>query len=163
MHNRVRMIVASFLVKDLHIDWRRGARWFMQHLVDGDLASNSQNWQWVAGTGNDPSPFVRVFNPTVQAKRFDPDGEYVRRYVPELAGAPTADIHEPRSGDPRRGQKTLFSSGEYPGPIVDHAAERSEALERYATTTGRAGKKPETGMNSDATGPAGSGGLPADP
>ena len=81
MHNRVRMIVASFLVKDLHLPWQRGARWFMQHLVDGDLASNQHGWQWTAGTGTDAAPFFRVFNPTTQAKRFDPAGTYVRRYV----------------------------------------------------------------------------------
>ena len=108
MHNRVRMITASFLVKDLHLDWRRGARFFHEHLVDGDLASNHHGWQWVAGTGTDPAPYHRVFNPTLQAEKFDPDGEYVRRYVPEVEG---------------------FG---YPAPIVDHAAERREALARYA-------------------------------
>ena len=95
MHNRVRMIVASFLVKDLHIDWSRGARWFMRHLVDGDLASNSQNWQWAAGTGVDPSPFVRVFNPVTQGRRFDPTGAYIRRYVGELEKVPADLMHEP--------------------------------------------------------------------
>ncbi len=84
MHNRVRMIVASFLVKDLHLDWARGARWFMGHLVDGDLASNQHGWQWVAGTGTDAAPYFRVFNPTSQGERYDPAGDYVRRYVPEL-------------------------------------------------------------------------------
>ena len=108
MHNRVRMLTASFLVKDLHVDWRRGARFFLHHLVDGDLASNQHGWQWVAGTGTDPSPFHRVFNPTLQAERFDPDGAYVRRYVPE-------------HGTP-----------DYPAPIVDHDAERKDALGRYA-------------------------------
>ncbi len=110
MHNRVRMIVASFLVKDLHLDWRRGARFFLHHLVDGDLASNHHGWQWVAGTGTDPAPYFRIFNPTLQGEKFDPDGTYVRRYVPEVG---TAD---------------------YPPPIVDHAAERREALARYAAT-----------------------------
>ncbi|HEY1734528.1 MAG TPA: deoxyribodipyrimidine photo-lyase, partial [Acidimicrobiales bacterium] len=88
MHNRVRMIVASFLVKDLHLDWADGARWFMRQLVDGDLASNQHNWQWVAGTGTDPAPYFRIFNPVTQGRRFDPDGRYVRRWVPELAGLP---------------------------------------------------------------------------
>lgn len=113
MHGRVRMVVASFLVKDLHIDWRLGARWFMWHLVDGDLASNQQNWQWVAGTGTDAAPFHRVFNPRLQEARFDPDGSYVRRYVHELAG--------PEPGE-----------GAYPEPVVDHGGERREALSRFA-------------------------------
>lgn len=128
MHNRVRMIVASFLVKDLHVDWRRGSAWFMRHLFDGDLASNTHGWQWTAGTGTDAAPFFRVFNPTAQGLRFDPDGEYVRRYVPELRDLAGAAAHEPwkHPGD-------LFSGGSagYPAPIVDHAAERDEALARY--------------------------------
>jgi len=107
MHNRVRMLTASFLVKDLHLDWRRGARLFLDRLVDGDLASNNHGWQWAAGTGTDAAPFHRVFNPSLQAERFDPDGSYVRRYVPEVDG---------------------FG---YPAPMVDHAAERLEALRRW--------------------------------
>ncbi|MGY1802649.1 cryptochrome/photolyase family protein [Blastococcus sp. SYSU D00922] len=124
VHNRVRMIVASFLVKDLHLDWRRGARHFLQHLVDGDLASNNHGWQWVAGTGTDASPYYRVFNPTKQGRQFDPDGDYVRRWVPELRDVPTAHVHEPwlAPGGPPAG---------YPEPIVEHAAERQEALARY--------------------------------
>lgn len=124
MHNRVRMLVASVLVKDLHIDWTRGARHFMKHLVDGDLASNAHGWQWVAGTGTDPSPFVRVFNPVVQSKRFDPDGVYIRRYVSELSDVAAPTIHEPWKlpGGPPNG---------YPHPIVDHAVERVEALRRF--------------------------------
>ena len=124
MHNRVRMITASFLVKDLHLDWQRGARWFMQHLVDGDLASNQHGWQWTAGTGTDAAPFFRIFNPTTQGERFDPDGTYVRRWVPELADVPAKWIHRPADapdGPP---------SG-YPPPIVDHAEERAESLRRY--------------------------------
>jgi deoxyribodipyrimidine photo-lyase len=124
MHNRVRMIVASFLVKDLHLDWRSGARWFMQHLVDGDLASNQHNWQWVAGTGSDAAPYFRVFNPTSQGERFDPAGEYVRRYVPELQGVEGKAVHRPwdlPAGPPAG----------YPERIVDPAAERDEALRRY--------------------------------
>jgi deoxyribodipyrimidine photo-lyase len=108
MHNRVRMIVASFLVKDLHLPWQWGARHFMRHLVDGDLASNSHGWQWAAGCGTDAAPYFRVFNPTLQQQRFDPDGSYVARWIPELG-----------------------TSG-YAAPIVDHAAERDEALARYA-------------------------------
>ncbi|MGI8806641.1 MAG: cryptochrome/photolyase family protein [Acidimicrobiales bacterium] len=125
VHNRVRMVVASFLVKDLHIDWARGARWFLEHLVDGDLASNNHGWQWVAGTGTDPAPYFRIFNPVAQGKEHDPDGDYVRRWVPELAGVAGAAVHEPwklPGGVPVG----------YPERIVDHAAERAEALSRYS-------------------------------
>jgi deoxyribodipyrimidine photo-lyase len=107
MHNRVRMIVASFLVKDLHLPWQWGARFFMDHLLDGDLASNSHGWQWTAGTGTDAAPYFRVFNPSAQQERYDPDGSYVARWVPELG------------------------TGAYPDPMVDHAAERAAALARY--------------------------------
>ncbi len=129
VHNRVRMIVASFLVKDLHQEWTRGARHFMQHLVDGDLASNQHGWQWVAGTGTDASPYFRVFNPVTQGRRFDPEGTYVRRWVPELAGAPTRYVHHPwddPAGPPLG----------YPPPIVDHGEERQEALRRYGAVRG---------------------------
>ncbi len=123
MHNRVRMIVASFLVKDLHIDWVRGARWFLAHLVDGDLASNNHGWQWVAGTGTDAAPYFRVFNPTTQGAKFDPEGDYVRQFVPELRGVAGKAVHEPwKQGVPCPG---------YPARIVDHARERAEALTRY--------------------------------
>jgi deoxyribodipyrimidine photo-lyase len=119
MHNRVRMIVASFLVKDLHLEWQHGARHFMEWLVDGDLASNQHGWQWTAGCGTDAAPYFRVFNPTSQGRKFDPDGRYVRRWVPELADLPDGvDPHEP--GD----------VAGYPAPIVDHAEERREALDR---------------------------------
>ncbi len=124
MHNRVRMIVASFLVKDLHIDWFRGARWFMDQLIDGDLASNNHGWQWVAGTGTDASPYFRVFNPTSQGKKFDPDGIYVRQWIPEIAHLGNKVIHEPWA-DPHG------APAAYPLPIVDHAAERIESLDRY--------------------------------
>ncbi len=124
MHNRVRMIVASFLVKDLHVDWTRGARHFMEQLVDGDLASNQHGWQWVAGTGTDASPYFRIFNPTSQGKKFDPSGDYVRQYVPELASLGAKEIHEPWTAS--AGQPSS-----YPSPIVDHAAEREDSLERY--------------------------------
>jgi deoxyribodipyrimidine photo-lyase len=130
VHNRVRMVVASFLVKDLHIDWARGARWFLQHLVDGDLASNNHGWQWVAGTGTDPAPYFRIFNPVTQGKEHDPDGDYVRRWVPELAGVPGPAVHEPwklPGGRP---------SG-YPDRIVDHAVERVDALARYGEVKDR--------------------------
>jgi deoxyribodipyrimidine photo-lyase len=125
MHNRVRMIVASFLVKDLHIEWQHGARHFMRHLVDADLASNQHGWQWTAGTGTDPAPYFRVFNPVTQGRKFDPDGEYVRRWVPELRGVAGPGVHEPwLLADPPQ---------KYPKPIVEHAAERKVALERYNT------------------------------
>ncbi|MGH9277980.1 MAG: cryptochrome/photolyase family protein [Acidimicrobiales bacterium] len=125
MPNRARMVVASFLVKDLHIDWTRGARWFMRRLVDGDLASNQHNWQWVAGTGTDPSPFFRIFNPVIQGTQHDPTGDYVRRWVPELAGVDGVGVHRPwrLPGGPPPG---------YPAPIVDHGIERKEALARYS-------------------------------
>ncbi|MHA3702093.1 cryptochrome/photolyase family protein [Jatrophihabitans sp. YIM 134969] len=126
MHNRLRMITGSFLTKDLHIEWTRGARYFMQHLVDGDLASNNHGWQWVAGTGTDASPYFRVFNPVTQGEKFDPDGEYVRRWVPELRdvdGLAGKKIHRPwELADPPAG---------YPAQVVDHAAERAHALENY--------------------------------
>ncbi len=124
MHNRLRMIVASFLVKDLHIEWQHGARHFMTHLVDGDLASNQHGWQWVAGSGTDAAPYFRVFNPITQGIRFDPEGEYVRRYVEELRDVESRQVHEPwdlPGGLP----------GGYPERIVDHAEERKEALRRH--------------------------------
>ena len=123
MHNRVRMLVASFLVKDLHLDWRWGARHFMRHLVDGDLASNQHGWQWTAGTGTDASPYFRIFNPVTQSKRFDPDGDYIRRWIPELRNAALQYVHEPwRSPIPI----------DYVDPIVDHARERKRSLAGYA-------------------------------
>lgn len=124
MHNRVRMVVASFLVKDLHIDWTRGAALFMDRLVDGDLASNQHGWQWVAGSGTDAAPYFRVFNPVTQSRKFDRSGDYIRRWVPELAELSAPAIHEPwklPGGPP----------GGYPSPIVDHGVERVEALRRY--------------------------------
>jgi deoxyribodipyrimidine photo-lyase len=132
MHNRVRMIVASFLVKDLHLAWQRGARHFMRHLADGDLPSNQHGWQWVAGTGTDAAPFFRVFNPVVQGEKFDPHGDYVRRFVPELRDVRGAAAHRPWElpGGPPNG---------YPRPIVDHAEERKAALSRYEQVRGRSG------------------------
>ncbi len=124
MHNRVRMIVASFLVKDLHLEWQHGARHFMQWLVDGDLASNQHGWQWTAGCGTDAAPYFRVFNPTTQGAKFDPDGRYVRHWVPELADVATTYVHEPWTSPDGVPQG-------YPEPIVDHKEERIEALARY--------------------------------
>ena len=129
MHNRMRMVTASFLVKDLHIDWRRGAAWFMEHLVDADVASNQHGWQWTAGTGTDAAPYYRIFNPISQGKKFDPTGAYIRRYVPELKALDDTDIHEPWNAN----GGGLFGGLEgYPAPIVDHAVERREALDRLA-------------------------------
>jgi len=124
MHNRVRMIVASFLTKDLHLDWQRGADFFMHHLADGDLASNSHGWQWTAGTGTDASPYFRVFNQTTQSKKFDPAGTYLREWIPEIAHLSDKHIHEPWK-DPHG------APAGYPLPIVDHSEERLEALARY--------------------------------
>ncbi len=125
MHNRVRMITASFLTKDLHVWWPVGARHFLDHLVDGDIASNNHGWQWVAGTGTDASPYFRVFNPVTQGERFDPSGDYVRRWVPELRHLPGKQAHQPWGHDDG------YAHG-YPERIVDHAEERHEALDRYA-------------------------------
>ncbi len=123
MHNRVRMVVASFLVKHLHVEWQYGARHFMRRLRDGDLASNSHGWQWVAGSGTDAAPYFRVFNPVTQGERFDPDGAYVRRYVPELAHLAGAQVHTPW-------QAVDGHAHGYPERIVDLAQERREALDR---------------------------------
>ncbi|MFC5675803.1 cryptochrome/photolyase family protein [Aeromicrobium endophyticum] len=123
VHNRVRMIVASFLVKDLHLEWTVGADHFLDLLVDADPPSNQHGWQWVAGCGTDASPYFRIFNPTSQGKKFDPDGSYVRRWVPELADVPAKHVHTPWEMDE--------PPADYPAPIVDHAEERAESLRRY--------------------------------
>jgi len=126
MHNRARMLSASFLVKHLHLDWRWGARWFMFQLIDGDLASNSHGWQWTAGTGTDAAPYHRIFNPVVQAKRFDPDATYIHRWVPELRGTTPPEVFEPGGGE------GLLKPPSYHEPIVELAVERDEALARFA-------------------------------
>ena len=133
MHNRVRMVVASFLTKDLHLDWREGERHFMEHLVDGDLASNNGGWQWVASTGTDPAPyFQRMFNPMTQQEKFDPDGEYVRRWLPELAEVPDPHLVRPWKMSEEEQKSSGCRIGEdYPEPVVDHAEERRFAIERY--------------------------------
>jgi deoxyribodipyrimidine photo-lyase len=134
MHNRVRMIAASFLVKDLLVSWQDGARWFWDTLVDADLASNTLGWQWVAGCGADAAPYFRIFNPGTQGIRFDPDGAYVRRWVPELAKLEAAFIHEPWSAPPAVLQAAAVRLGEtYPNRMVDHAAARQAALAALAT------------------------------
>ncbi len=123
MHNRTRMVVASFLVKDLHIEWMHGANFFMKYLIDNDVASNSHGWQWTAGCGTDASPYYRVFNPIEQGRKFDPEGAYIKRYIPELAHLSGEDIHTPW-------EVIDGLSHGYPEPIVDHAKERLESLAR---------------------------------
>jgi deoxyribodipyrimidine photo-lyase len=129
MHNRVRMIAASFLIKDLLIDWTQGARWFWDTLVDADLASNTLGWQWVAGCGADAAPFFRIFNPTTQGAKFDPQGDYVRRWIPELARLSNEWIHDPSTAPPAVLEAAGIRLGtDYPRPIVEHAAARKAAL-----------------------------------
>lgn len=133
MHNRVRMVVASFLVKHLLIDWRHGEQWFWDTLVDADAASNPANWQWVAGSGADAAPYFRVFNPILQGKKFDPDGVYVRRWVPELKALPDKLIHQPWTATPLELASAGVTLGKnYPEPIVDHRVGRERALAAYA-------------------------------
>lgn len=132
MHNRARMITASFLVKDLLIDWRWGEQWFMQNLVDGDPAANNGGWQWTAGTGTDAAPYFRIFNPITQGQKFDPSGHYIRRWLPELAGLDDRYIHEPWRMTPVEQRLTGFYPGrDYPLPIVDHALARERTLAAY--------------------------------
>jgi len=139
MHNRVRMVVASFLVKDLLIDWRQGETWFWDTLVDADLASNVQNWQWTAGSGADAAPYFRVFNPVSQGQKFDAKGQYVRRWVPEIAALPDKWIHAPWTA-PREDlvRARLRLGSDYPHPIVDHAMARERALESLKVVTAHA-------------------------
>jgi deoxyribodipyrimidine photo-lyase len=132
MHNRVRMITASFLIKHLLIPWQTGEAWFWDTLVDADLANHAASWQWVAGSGADAAPYFRVFNPTLQGKKFDPGGDYVRRWVPELAGLPDADIHTPwLTAEPVLKRAGIILGKTYPRPIVDHDAGRKRALGAY--------------------------------
>jgi len=132
MHNRVRMVVASFLVKNLMIHWMEGARWFWNCLVDADLANNNFNWQWVAGSGADTSPYFRIFNPITQSKKFDPEGIYIRRYVPELRNLSNKAIHAPSIANPNELQKAGIELGRnYPREIVDLSTSRAQALEAY--------------------------------
>ncbi|MFM5788299.1 deoxyribodipyrimidine photo-lyase [Aeromonas veronii] len=125
MHNRLRMIVASFLTKDLHIHWRLGEDYFMSRLIDGDLAANNGGWQWAAGTGADAAPYFRVFNPTTQGQRFDPQGEFIRTWVTELADIPAAYVHQPHDWLRLKGRQ------DYPAPMVDHAVARVRAIEMF--------------------------------
>jgi deoxyribodipyrimidine photo-lyase len=133
MHNRVRMVAASFLVKHLLIDWREGERWFWDTLVDADAGSNPANWQWIAGPGADAAPYFRVFNPVLQGEKFDPDGAYVRRWVPELARLPAPLIHRPWTATPLELASADVELGRiYPEPIIDHKVARARALAAYA-------------------------------
>ena len=138
MHNRVRMLCASFLVKDLLIDWRRGERWFRTMLIDADVSQNVGNWQWVAGAGPDAAPFFRVFNPTMQSRKFDADGAYIRRWVPELRGLDASQIHDPSTvGTLELAGAGVMIGTDYPPPIVDHDRARHRALAVYGAARDR--------------------------
>jgi len=133
MHNRCRMIVASFLVKDLIIDWRWGERAFMERLVDGDLAANNGGWQWASSSGCDAQPYFRIFNPVTQSEKFDPKGKFIKRYLPQLAALDGADIHAPWEAKPLALQAAGITLGkDYPLPVVNHAEAREKTLARYA-------------------------------
>jgi len=132
MHNRLRMVTASFLTKDLGIDWRLGERYFARQLNDFDLAANNGGWQWAASTGCDPQPYFRIFNPLTQSARFDPDGKFIKRYLPQLERLSAAEVHAPWRMSTQRQQETNCLIGrDYPAPIVDHAAARTRTLARY--------------------------------
>lgn len=137
MHNRVRMIVASFLIKDLMVHWRTGEDWFWDTLVDADLANNAASWQWVAGSGADASPYFRIFNPVTQGETYDPEGAYVRRWVPEIAALPDKVIHKPWTATPEALAAAGVELGRtYPRPIVDHGEARTRALAAYKSIAG---------------------------
>ncbi len=135
MHNRVRMIVASFLVKHLLIPWQHGARWFWDTLVDADLANNTFGWQWAAGCGADPAPYFRIFNPVLQGEKFDARGNYIRRWIPELGRLPDRWIHCPWQA-PKQILKAagIVLGSTYPAPIVDHRLARERALDAFTST-----------------------------
>lgn len=137
MHNRVRMVVASFLIKHLRLHWRHGHDWFVDTLLDADVANNAASWQWVAGSGADASPYFRIFNPITQGRKFDPEGAYIRQWCPELSALPTAYIHAPFEAPPDVLKKSGVHLGRsYPAPIVDHATARKEALAGYQMVKG---------------------------
>jgi deoxyribodipyrimidine photo-lyase len=133
MHNRLRMVVASFLVKDLGIDWRWGELYFAQQLNDFDLSSNNGGWQWASSSGCDAQPYFRIFNPVSQSEKFDPEGKFIRRYLPQLAALPNAALHAPWDAKPMELVAAGFESGrDYPRPIVMHDVAREKTLARYA-------------------------------
>lgn len=135
MHNRARMIVASFLVKDLLINWQEGERWFLDHLVDGDLASNNGGWQWTAGVGTDAAPYFRIFNPTRQGKKFDPSGEYIRTWIPELKSVPVTYIHQPEYMPSALQEQVGCKMGKiYPLPMLEHSLSRVRTMQAYKTS-----------------------------
>jgi deoxyribodipyrimidine photo-lyase len=138
MHNRARMVAASFLAKDLHVHWREGEKWFERELADADLANNNGGWQWAAGTGTDAAPYFRIFHPVLQSKRFDPEGAYIRRFVPELARVPLQKIHEPwtMTGEEQRAAGCRIGA-DYPAPIADHARQRRVALSLFEAVKNR--------------------------
>ena len=137
MHNRVRMVAASFLIKHLLIDWRLGEEWFWDTLVDAEPANNAASWQWVAGSGADAAPYFRVFNPILQGEKFDPDGSYVRNWIPELARLPNGLIHKPWTASPLELAAAGVTLGKtYPAPIVDHQEARERALDAFQTLKG---------------------------
>jgi deoxyribodipyrimidine photo-lyase len=139
MHNRLRMVVASFLVKDLGLHWRWGELYFAEHLIDYDLAANNGGWQWASSSGCDAQPWFRIFNPVTQSERFDPQGRFIRRYLPQLAELPRQAIHAPWTASPVELAAAGITLGEnYPAPLVDHAQARERTLERYAVV-----KEPE--------------------
>ena len=132
MHNRVRMITASFLVKDLLIDWRLGRKWFEETLLDHDIANNSAGWQWVAGSGTDAAPYFRIFNPSLQSERFDKEGNYIKKWIPELKNLPSKLIHSPWKFHESDLKKYEIELGKtYPYPIIDHGNARDKALMLY--------------------------------
>ena len=126
MHNRLRMVVASFLTKHLLVDWRWGERFFMEHLIDGDYSANNGGWQWAASTGCDAQPYFRIFNPITQSEKFDPKGVFIRKYLPELQNIPDRDVHFPHTFIAKSGQNSS-----YWGPVVDHKEARLRALDFY--------------------------------
>ena len=151
MHNRLRMVTASFLTKDLGVDWRLGERHFAQHLNDYDLASNNGGWQWAASTGCDSQPWFRIFNPTTQSQKFDPEGRFIRRYVPELARLPDKYLHAPAMAP----AAVLAEAGvqldrDYPAPVVDHAKARERTLQRFGFAAAEAKAQAERNDNSSA-------------
>ena len=137
MHNRVRMITGSFLVKNLLLHWHHGERWFWDTLVDADLANNSASWQWIAGCGADAAPYFRIFNPVTQGQKFDPDGDYVRRYIPEIASLPNKFLFSPWDAPEDLLVGLNITLGEtYPKPVVDLKTSRNKALEAFKSVSG---------------------------